>query len=270
MNLPNKTLAFIGAGNMAEALIRGLLVNKVLPGQQIIATDVRADRLEFLAKSYSIRTSQDNAAASREADIIILAVKPQHMSLALASLAIQPTALIISIAAGITTARIEKELAGTARVIRVMPNTPALVGAGAAALALGARATPADLEIAEGILNAVGTTVRVEEKLLDAVTALSGSGPAYVFLVAEALIKAGIEQGLPADIARKLAIHTIFGAAVLLAESTDEPAELRRKVTSPGGTTAAALKVFEDRHLTAIFAAALDAAARRSRELSAA
>jgi len=269
MSLQNRTISFIGGGNMAEALIRGLLANKVLQPQQIIVTDVRADRLEFLKNSFGIRVSQDNAAASRESDIIILAVKPQQMSLALTSLILHPSSLLISIAAGITIARIEKELGGTARVIRVMPNTPALVGAGAAALAKGQHATPEDLQTAETILKAVGITVLVEEQVLDAVTALSGSGPAYVFLVTEAMIKAGIEQGLTPEIARKLAVQTVFGSAVLLAETNEEPAELRCKVTSPGGTTEAAIKVMNDRRLPETFSAAIAAAATRSRELSA-
>lgn len=270
MSLQNKTIAFIGGGNMAEALIRGLLVNKLLQPRQLIVTDVRADRLEDLQKTFNIRTTQDNVAAVREADIILLAVKPQQMSAVLAGLldAVTGAKLIISIAAGITTARIQKELGGTARVIRVMPNTPALVGAGAAALAQEPGAALEDLQVAETILQAVGITVRVEESLLDAVTALSGSGPAYVFLVAEALIQAGIELGLSPEISRKLTAHTIFGSAVLLAESAETPAELRRKVTSPGGTTEAAIKVLTDHKLVEAFSTALAAAARRSQELS--
>ncbi|MEI6084152.1 MAG: pyrroline-5-carboxylate reductase [Verrucomicrobiota bacterium] len=268
MSLQNKTLAFIGGGNMAEALIRGLLVNKLLQPRQIIVTDVRADRLEFLQQSFNIRTSQDNAATVREADIIVLAVKPQQMSAVLTGLRPTPAGLFISIAAGITSARIEKELGGAARVIRVMPNTPALVGAGAAALAKGQGASLEDLQLAETILKAVGITVRVEENLIDAVTALSGSGPAYVFLAAEAMIKAGIEQGLAPDVARKLTIHTVLGSALLLAQGNEEPAELRRKVTSPGGTTEAAVKVLADRKFVEMFSEAIAAAARRSKELS--
>jgi pyrroline-5-carboxylate reductase len=270
MSLQTKTIAFIGGGNMAEALIRGLLVNKVVEPIQVIATDVRPERLEFLEKNFGIRTTPDNLAAVTASDIILLAVKPQQMSSVLAGLGsvIGETKLVISIAAGIPTSRIERELGGKARVVRVMPNTPALVGAGAAALCNGAHALPADRQLAETILKAVGIVVLVEEKYIDAVTALSGSGPAYVFLVAEAMIKAGIEQGLSPEIARKLTIHTIFGSAVLLAEGADEPAELRRKVTSPGGTTEAAIKLMSDKKLVEIFGEAIAAAARRSKELS--
>jgi pyrroline-5-carboxylate reductase len=160
-------------------------------------------------------------------------------------------------------------LGGNVRVVRAMPNTPALVGAGAAGLCRGASATEDDLAAAEAILRAVGITVRVEERLLDAVTALSGSGPAYVFYVAEALIKGGIEAGLRPELARQLALQTVAGAARLMTESGEEPAELRRKVTSPGGTTEAALQVMSDRKLTEILVEAMRAAERRSRELAA-
>jgi pyrroline-5-carboxylate reductase len=268
MSLKNNTIAFIGAGNMAEALIRGLLANKVLPASRIIATDVRLERLEELKKALGIRIATDNAVAAREADLIVLAVKPQQMSSVLSGLRLPVSSLFVSIAAGVTTARIEREVGGKPRVIRVMPNTPALVGAGAAALAKGKYATDNDLQTAETILKAIGVTVRVDEKLFDAVTALSGSGPAYVFYVAEAMIQAGIEAGLPAEVAKKLTLQTVFGAGKLLVESSDAPDALRKKVTSPGGTTEAALKVLSERNLIGIFKDAIKAAEKRSRELS--
>ena len=270
MSLKNKTIAFLGAGNMGEALIRGLLAAKTVAPSQIIATDVRPERLEEFKRTFGIRVAGDNAQAVAEADVVLLAVKPQQMSAVLAplqSIVINRT-LFVSIAAGVTTNRIESEVGGKARVVRAMPNTPALVGAGAAALAKGAYATDADLATAEAILGAVGITVRVEEKFIDAVTALSGSGPAYVFYVAEAMIKAGVAAGLEEALARKLAVQTIYGAGKLLAESGEEPEALRRKVTSPGGTTEAALKVMSDRKLAEIFTEAIQAAERRSRELS--
>ena len=205
-----------------------------------------------------------------DADVVLLAVKPQQMSAVLAPLksAISNRTVFISIAAGMTTGRIEAELGGKARVVRVMPNTPALVGAGAAALAKGAHATDDDLTTAEAILGAVGITVRVEEKFIDAVTALSGSGPAYVFYVAEAMIKAGVAAGLDEALARKLAVQSVYGAGKLLVESGEKPEALRRKVTSPGGTTEAALKVMSERKLAEIFTEAIRAAEQRSRELS--
>src|SRR5258706_4095455 len=190
MTLQNKKIAFIGAGNMGEALIRGLLETKTMTPSQIIACDVVASRLEYFKTKFGIRTTSDNAAAVRDADIVLLAVKPQQFSEALASLIPHPSSfpLIITIAAGVTTARIERELGGAPRVVRVMPNTPSLVSAGAAALCKGTHATDDDLATAETILGAVGITVRTEGKFLDAVTALSGSGPAYVFYVTEAMI----------------------------------------------------------------------------------
>jgi pyrroline-5-carboxylate reductase len=270
MNLQNKIIAFIGAGNMGEALIRGLLSAKTVAPSQIIAADVRAERRDLFAKRFGVRTVSDNAEAVRAADIILLAVKPQQMNEALAGFKSVTTGsrLFVSIAAGVTTARIERELGGKTRVVRVMPNTPALVGAGAAALAKGAHATDEDMTTAETILGAVGVTVRVEEELFDAVTALSGSGPAYVFYVAEAMIEAGVAAGLDEPLARKLAIQTVYGAAKLMSETGEAPAELRRKVTSPGGTTEAALKVFGERKLMEIFIEAIRAAEKRSRELS--
>lgn len=270
MSLQNKTIAFLGAGNMAEALIRGLFAKQVLPPARVIATDVHAERRDYMHRTFGIVMSTDNLAAVRQADIIILAVKPQQMSALLAELrpAMDGRKLIVSIAAGITTARLERELGGTTRVVRVMPNTPALVGAGAAALCSGKFTTAADMATAESILHAVGIVVTVDEKDIDAVTALSGSGPAYMFFVTEAMIKAGIEQGLTPDIARKLAIQTILGSALLLTESQEEPAALRRKVTSPGGTTEAAIKTMTEGKLPELFASAMAAASKRSKELS--
>jgi len=270
MSLRNKTVAFIGAGNMGEALIRGLLGAKMVPPSRIIAADVRAERREFFMSSFGVQAVDDNVEAVKAADIVLLAVKPQQMSELLAGLkpVMSGAKLMISIAAGVTTARIEQELGGQARVVRVMPNTPALVGAGAAALAKGAYATNNDLVSAESILGAVGIVVRVEEKLMDAVTALSGSGPAYIFYVTEALIRAGVAAGLDEALAKKLAIQTVFGAAKLLVESGEEPESLRRKVTSPGGTTEAALKVLGEGRLVELFTEAISAAQKRSRELS--
>lgn len=270
MSLNNKSVSFIGAGNMAEALIRGLLTAGTVAPEQVVATDIRADRLDQLKQQYGIGIETDNAVAASRADIMILAVKPQQMSEVLASLnpPIGKSKLVVSIAAGVTTGRIEQELGGDVRVVRVMPNTPALVGEGAAAVAAGAHAGEDDLAAAETILAAVGRVVRVEERLMDAVTALSGSGPAYVFYVAEAMIAAGREMGLEEGVATQLAIQTIKGAGRLLAESDDTAAELRRKVTSPGGTTEAALTVLEAKEFKKIFAEAIAAATRRGQELS--
>jgi pyrroline-5-carboxylate reductase len=270
MTLQDKTIAFIGAGNMGEALIRGLLAARTVSPSRIIATDVRAERREFFTKTFGVRAIDDNMEAVKAADIVVLAVKPQQAVEVLAGFktVMSGAKLIVSIAAGVTTASIERTLGGEARVVRVMPNTPALVGAGAAALAKGAHATDEDLVTAETILGAVGICVRVGEESLDAVTALSGSGPAYVFYMTEAMIKAGVAAGLDETLAKKLAIQTIYGSAKLLVESGETPEALRRKVTSPGGTTEAAIKVMTDRKLDEIFVEAVQAAKKRSRELS--
>lgn len=266
----DKTIAFMGAGNMAEALIRGLLNTGTVSADRLWATDVRAERLQYLASTYSIQTTTSNEQAAQRADIVVLAVKPQQMSIVLDGLrkALTADKLIVSIAAGIGTARIERELGGAPRVMRVMPNTPALVGAGAAGLCRGAHAREEDIATTEAILSAVGITVRVEELLMDAVTALSGSGPAYVFHVAEAMIEAGRQNGLSVEVATRLTIQTIVGAGKLLAESGESPSELRKKVTSPGGTTEAALKVMTSHRLMETFAEAIRAATERGRQLS--
>lgn len=270
--MENVSITFIGAGNMAEALIRGLLNAKTISARQITATDLRAERLAQLGDQYGIHTEEDNARAVASADIIVLAVKPQQMTDALKTLGaadrntVQP--LFISIAAGVTTVRIESALDGSPRVVRVMPNTPALVGEGASAIAGGQFATAVDLNVAETILGAVGLVVRVEESLMDAVTALSGSGPAYIFYIAEAMVAAAQQVGLSEEVANQLAVQTIKGAGQLLANSHDSAAELRRKVTSPGGTTQAALTVMEERNLKTIFADAINAATKRGQELS--
>jgi pyrroline-5-carboxylate reductase len=270
MTLQNKTIAFLGAGNMGEALVRGLLAAQRVQPQQLIVTDIRPERLEWFEHNFAVHIQMDNALAVAKADIVLLAVKPQQMSEVLASFKPQMSnqKLIVTIAAGVPTSRIERELGGQTRVVRVMPNTPALVGAGAAALCKGAHATDDDLATAMEILGAVGIAVKTEEKYLDAVTALSGSGPAYVFYVTEAMIRAGVAAGLSEEMANKLAVQTVVGAAKLMAESGEPPETLRRKVTSPGGTTEAALKVMGERKLAEIFAEAINAAEKRSRELS--
>jgi pyrroline-5-carboxylate reductase len=271
MSLQNKTIAFIGAGNMAEALIRGLLGGKTVTPEQIVTMDVNAERREYVSKTFGIAAGADNAAAAKVADIIVLAVKPQQMNAVLKDLKLEISdlKLIVSIAAGVTTQRIEEALGGKPRVVRVMPNTPALIGAGAAGVARGRFATEEDVATTEQILSSVGICARVDESLMDAVTALSGSGPAYVFYAAEAMIEAGVAAGLSRELAKKLAVQTIWGAGTLLAATGEEPAALRQKVTSPGGTTEAALKVMTERKLKEIFSEAIQAAARRSKELSA-
>ncbi len=212
-----RTIAFLGAGNMAEAIIKGLLRAGIARPEGIIATGRRPERLEDLKRLYGVRTSQDNLAAAQEAEIVVLSVKPQAMDKLLVQVApaLDHRKLVISVAAGVPIAALERRLGAGARIIRTMPNTPSLVGAGACALAPGEHASEEDLAVASRIFQAVGTTTVVDENLLDAVTGLSGSGPAYVFLVIEALSDAGVKVGLPRYTALKLAAQTVLGSAQL-------------------------------------------------------
>lgn len=264
-------IVFIGAGNMAEALVRGLLAAGVARAGDVSVTDIAPARLEHFRARYGVVGGSDNAAAARTADTLVLAVKPQQLAAACAELAgaLARNPLVISIAAGIPTARIEQWLGGAARVVRAMPNTPALVGAGVTAIAPGRLATDDDLDRAERLLGAAGTVVRVAESAMDAVTAVSGSGPAYVFYLAEAMREAAARLGLAPEVADALVRRTILGAGRLLeAESATPPEELRRRVTSKGGTTEAAVSVLEERRVREAFVAAITAAAARAKELS--
>jgi pyrroline-5-carboxylate reductase len=263
----DQRIAFIGGGNMASALIHGLLASQTSQPERLLASDVRADALAALSGRHGIATTQDNAQACR-ADVIVLSVKPQVMPALLSELAphLAESSLVLSIAAGIPLALIESQLPGR-RVVRAMPNTPALVGAGATAIAPGRLAGPADVALARAIFESVGVVVETPEAQLDAVTALSGSGPAYLFYLAEALIEAGEAVGLPKDIASTLALQTVYGAAKLLHDGGEAPAELRRKVTSPGGTTQAGVTALESLDVKGAFKACVQAARDRSEEL---
>ncbi len=263
-------VTFIGGGNMAEALVKGLLAGGVVPAHAVTVVDVDAGRLARFRDHYGTVTGTDAARAAERADVVVLAVKPQAMEEVLRALAgsAVASALVVSIAAGVTTTRIEAALGANVRVVRAMPNTPALVGAGVSAVCAGRRAAGADLDTAERLLGAVGRVVRVEEPMMDAVTAVSGSGPAYVFHLAEALLAAAEDLGLAPDVARMLVAGTLFGSAKLLRESGLEAGELRRRVTSRGGTTEAALGVLGERKVSEALRAAVAAARDRSAELS--
>jgi len=243
MALINKKVAFIGAGKMAEALIRGLLSSGAIPAAKIIASDTLFKRLATLKSKYKIGIS-DNIGAAKKADIVVLSIKPHVMQDVLLEISpfVGSKQLIISIAAGITTASIRQKIRN-APVVRVMPNNPALVNAGITAIAEGA--SKGNLKVAQTIFNSVGETIFVPEDLMDCVTALSGSGPAFVYLFAEALINAGLALGLNALQAEKLSIKTIFGAAKTMVCSGLKPRKLREMVTSPGGTTLAGLKTLQ-------------------------
>jgi pyrroline-5-carboxylate reductase len=264
-----KTIAFLGAGNMAEALVRGLLRAGVAAPGEIVCTDRRLDRLAELAQRYGVRTGPDNRAAAVEADIVVLSVKPQVMNKLLGEIgpALDPRKLVISIAAGVPLAAIERKVGHGVRIVRAMPNTPALVGAGATAISGGDHATEDDLRQAKGLFDAVGKTAIVDEQLLDAVTGLSGSGPAYVFLVIEALSDAGVKMGLDRRTALDLSAQTVLGSAHLLLETGEHPGRLKDQVTSPGGTAIAGLHTLEAGGLRTTLMNAVEAATRRSHEL---
>jgi pyrroline-5-carboxylate reductase len=254
-------LVIVGGGKMGEALLGGLLAARwAEPGELAVVEPVAARREELTARFPGVTVSSDAMPAAGA----LVAVKPGDVPAACRGLEV---GRVLSIAAGVPIATIEGALADGIPVVRAMPNTPALVGAGAAAIAGGSSAQERDLAWAEGILGAVGEVVRVPEKLLDAVTGLSGSGPAYVFLVAEALIDAGVLVGLPRDVSTTLAVQTLLGSARLLAESGDTPEALRAAVTSPGGTTAAGLRVLESAGVRSAILEAVAAAAERSRQL---
>lgn len=263
------TVAFIGAGNMAGALIRGLVGTSTVPTDHIIASDPDQARLSSLEAELEINVTVDNAEAVKDATVVVLATKPQVFPQVLPGVAaaMGPDALVISIAAGISTRIIERAFASGTRVVRAMPNTPALVGAGATAVAAGQHATEEDVEAAETLFRSVGISVRVPEEQIDAVTGLSGSGPAYVFAMIEALRDAGAREGLPEDTALRLAAQTVFGAARLLLDGEDAPEVLRDRVTSPGGTTRAGLDALAAAGFSEAVLGAVRAATRRSVEL---
>jgi len=263
------TIVFVGAGNMAGALIRGLIGTGTVPADRIIAADPDQDRLRELEAELEIRVTSDNAEAVKDATVVVLAIKPQVFAQVLPGLsgALPADALLISIAAGISTRIIERSFPDGSRVVRTMPNTPALVGAGASAIAGGTHATDDDLELAETLFRSVGIAVRVPEKQIDAVTGLSGSGPAYVFAMIEALRDAGAREGLPEETALQLAAQTVFGAARLLLDEKEAPEVLRDRVTSPGGTTRAGLDALAAAGFADAIMGAVRAATRRSVEL---
>jgi len=267
----NYELGIIGAGNMAEAIARGVLRGGKIPADSIIAADISPLRRELFQSQLGIKSVEDNLTAARHSRILLLSVKPQQMAAALAGIGtvMKPTTLVISIAAAITTAFIEKHLgAHPWHIIRSMPNTPMLVGAGIVAISPGKHATSADMADARRIFESAATVLETTEDKMHAVTALSGSGPAYFFYLAEEMIRAGVELSLTPDEARQLVLATATGAAKMLAESGDSPADLRRKVTSPGGTTQAAIAHMEENSWPLATIDAVKAAARRSKELS--
>lgn len=265
--LQGMKIGFIGGGNMAEALIRGLLAGGV-PAGLLLVSEPSAERRAHLTSRYGITIVGHNTDLARQCQAVIIAVKPQIASWVLQEISgeLPAETPLISIMAGVTTAVMEAAFPA-ARVVRVMPNTPALVLEAASAIARGLHATDDDISLARRIFELVGKTWVVDEKLLDAVTGLSGSGPAYVMTFIEALADAGVRNGLPRDIAAGLAVQTVYGSAKLLLETREHPALLREKVTSPGGTTIAGLHVLENGAFRGNIISAVEAATERSREL---
>jgi pyrroline-5-carboxylate reductase len=268
MALQGKKIAFLGAGNMGEAMIRGLLKAGLSAPEDILAADLRADHLQVLHASLGVRTTTDPVQAAVSSQILVLAVKPQAMPALLASLAgkLHKGQLAISIAAGVRLETMQVRL-GELPLIRVMPNTPGLLGQGASCYCLGTFAGREHGADAEALLASLGLVLRVDESQMDAVTALSGSGPAYVFLFMEALQAAGEELGLDPETSFRLAAQTLKGAAAMIDKREESPQRLREKVTSPGGTTAAALKTFNDNDFQGLVLKAMTAARDRSMEL---
>jgi len=269
MSLKGKKVGFIGSGNMGEALIKGLTAANVVRGEMIWASDVRGDRLKEIAGTYGIKLAPDNLHLVREADVVIMAVKPQIMAPVLREIAsvFSRRKLMISLAAGVSTESIRASLGKDGRLIRVMPNTPALVLEGVTAIAKAEGLEPEDMDVAGEIFSAVGRVVVLDESVMDAVTGLSGSGPAYVALVIESLADGGVKMGLDRITAMTLATQTVLGAAKLLLETRLHPGALKDMVSSPGGTSIAGVAALEEGGIRTTFIKAVERATQRSKEL---
>jgi pyrroline-5-carboxylate reductase len=269
VSIKGRKVGFIGGGNMGEALIKGVLAANLVPPEAVYASDVRIERLRALDQQYGVQLTEDNAELVRQVDIVILAVKPQILPAVVRHIASAVTRkkLLISIAAGVSTATIRAALGKDARLIRVMPNTPALVLEGVTAIAKAEGLEPGDLDTAGEIFSAVGRVVTTDEELMDAVTGLSGSGPAYVAIVVESLADGGVKMGLDRATAMILATQTVLGSARLILDTGMHPGQLKDMVSSPGGTTIAGIAALEDGGVRRTFISAVERATQRSREL---
>ena len=268
--LNDKKIAILGSGNMGEALISGLIVSESSEPKNIICTDIRTEKLDEIRREYGVRTTTDNIKAVVESDIIVYAVKPQIIAAVLKETAakLDMSKLVISIAAGVPMAAIESCLDKDLRLIRVMPNIAASVKEAASAIAAGAHATQEDIDLGLAIFNSIGKSIFLKENyLMDAITGLSGSGPAYIFLIVDALADAGVKMGLARQEALFLSTQTVLGAAKLLQETQEHPGQLKDKVTSPGGTAIAGLATLEEGGLRTTLIHAVEAATNRSKEL---
>ena len=267
--LKGKKVGVIGGGKMGGALIGGILARHLVSAEGLIVADADQKQRDEMKKTHGVATTESNRVAAKSAQVIILAVKPQNMAEVLADISgvVDKSKLIISIAAGITIQFIAERLKQGVRIIRTMPNTPAIIGEGMTALAAGEAATKDDLAMAQHIFNAVGKTVIVKEEQMDAVTGLSGSGPAYAFIMIEALSDGGVHMGLSRDTALTLAAQTLQGAAKLFLWGEKHPGQLKDMVTSPGGTTISGIRVLEDGKIRGTLMAAVEAATMRSKAL---
>lgn len=262
-------LVVIGAGAMGAAFTKGVLAAGLFDASQVTLVDLDASKLDQLASNYGVRTSQDAKSSVKDADVVLIAVKPGIVEPVLKGISqsLSDNQLVISIAAGVKLGSIEKNLPPTIGAIRAMPNTPCRIGAGAIGFSRGASVKDEQVEIAKRIFDAVGLSYEVPETLLDAVTGLSGSGPAYVFMMIEALSDAGVRVGIPRDISLKLSAQTVYGAAKIVLEENEHPARLKDQVTSPGGTTIAGIDALEQAGLRSALIEAVKAATKRSKEL---
>lgn len=269
--MKNRKIGLIGAGNMASALIRGLLGSNALTKEQLRASDLRGDHLAALTEKFGITTHTDNAELVSWANVVVLAVKPQVIDRVVDQIAsdISSDTLVISIAAGVPLRAIEARLPNGTRVMRVMPNTAAIALAGAAGIAPGSHATAEDTQFTQSLFDATGRSVVLDESLLDAVTGLSGSGPAYVMMIIDALADGGVKVGLHRETALLLAAQTVYGSAKLLLETGEHPGRLKDMVTSPGGTTIAGIHTLESGGLRRTLIDAVEVATKRSAELGA-
>lgn len=267
--MKSQRIGMLGAGNMAGALIRGLLASKSVTADQIVASDVRADHLQELEAKYGIKTFSDNRELAKVSNLVVLAVKPQVIDRVLDQMAdaFAPNTLLVSIAAGVPIRSLEARLPAHVRVVRAMPNTAAIALAGATGIAPGSRATKEDVDLTQALFAAVGRSVVLDESLIDAVTGLSGSGPAYIMVMIEAMADGGVKVGLHRDTALLLAAQTVYGSAKLLLETGEHPGRLKDMVTSPGGTAIAGLHTLETGGIRRTLIDAVEAAAKRAAEL---
>jgi len=267
--MKSQRIGMLGAGNMAGALIRGLLASKSVTAEQIVASDVRSEHLKELETKYGIKTFSDNRELAAVSNLVVLAVKPQVIDRVLDQMAdsFAPDTLLVSIAAGVPIRSLEARLPAHVRVVRAMPNTAAIALAGATGIAPGSRATQKDVDITQALFAAIGRSVVLDESLIDAVTGLSGSGPAYIMVIIEALADGGVKVGLHRDTALLLAAQTVYGSAKLLLETGEHPGRLKDMVTSPGGTAIAGLHTLETGGIRRTLIDAVESAAKRAAEL---